>query len=90
MTQEFIIAITEHRSVGTILTPLLIEKERSYNKVKKVVKPHDLKSGELVLNETELQLLKLIESALVLAVLIDHAIRVGLGDQLTMVGQCFK
>ena len=62
MTQEFIIAITEHRSVGTILTPLLIEKERSYNKVKKVVKPHDLKSGELVLNETELQLLKLIEN----------------------------
>ena len=62
LTQEFIIAITEHRSVGTILTPLLIEKERSYNTVKKVVKPHDLKSGELVLNETELELLKLIEN----------------------------
>jgi len=62
LTQEFIIAITEHRSLGTILTPLLIEKERSYNIVRKVVKPHDLKSGELVLNETEQELLKLTEN----------------------------
>ena len=62
MTEEFIIAITEHRSLGTILTPLLVKKERSYNSVIKVVKPHDLKSGELVLNEAELELLKLIEN----------------------------
>ncbi len=62
MAQEFIIAITEHRAVGNIFVPLLIEKERSYFTVKKVVKPHDLKSGELVLNEAELELLKLIEN----------------------------
>jgi SNF2 family DNA or RNA helicase len=62
LTQEFIIAITEHRLLGTVLTPLLIEKERSYNIVKKTVKPHDLKNGELVLNESEMQLLKLIEN----------------------------
>lgn len=62
MAQEFIIAITEHRALGNIFVPLLIEKERLYYTVKKVVKPHDLKSGELVLNETELELLKLIEN----------------------------
>ncbi|HEX7584579.1 MAG TPA: hypothetical protein VF373_07805, partial [Prolixibacteraceae bacterium] len=62
MTQEFIIAITEHRALGNIFTPLLIEKERSYYAVKKVVKLRDYKSGEVVLNETELELLKLIEN----------------------------
>ncbi|MBL7971207.1 MAG: hypothetical protein JNL03_06780, partial [Prolixibacteraceae bacterium] len=62
MAQEFIIAITEHRALGNVFVPLLIEKERLYYTVKKVVKPHDLKSGELVLSETELELLKLIEN----------------------------
>jgi len=62
LTQEFIIAITEHRALGNIFTPLLIEKERSYYAVKKVVKLRDYKSGEVVLNETELELLKLIEN----------------------------
>lgn len=62
MAQEFIIAITEHRALGNIFVPLLIEKERLYYTVKKVVKPHDLKSGELVLSQQELELLKLIEN----------------------------
>ena len=62
MTQEFIIAITEHRALGNIFVPLLIEKDRSYYVVKKVVKPHDLKNGELVLTDSELELLKLIEN----------------------------
>ena len=62
MAQEFIIALTEHRALGNILVPLLIEKERSYFTVKKVVKLRDFKSGEVALNETELELLKLIEN----------------------------
>jgi SNF2 family DNA or RNA helicase len=62
LEQEFVIGFTEHRSVGHIFVPLLIEKEKSYYTIKKVVKPHDLKSGGLVLNESELELLKLIEN----------------------------
>lgn len=62
MAQEFIIAITEHRALGNIFVPLLIEKDQLYYTVKKVVKPHDLKSGDLVLSEPELELLKHIEN----------------------------
>ena len=62
MVQEFIIGFTEHRAVGNIFVPLLIEKERSYYTVKKVVKLRDYKSGEVQLNELELELLKLIEN----------------------------
>jgi len=62
LEQEFVIGFTEHRSVGHIFVPLLIEKETSYYTIKKVVKPHDLRSGGLVLNESELELLKLIEN----------------------------
>ena len=62
MAQEFIIGFTEHRSVGYILVPLLIQKENSYFTVDKTVKLRDVKSGEVVLNEQELELLKLIEN----------------------------
>lgn len=62
MAQEFIIALTEHRAVGNIFVPLLIEKERLYYTVKKTVKLRDYKSGEVQLNDQELELLKLIEN----------------------------
>ena len=62
MAQEFIIALTEHRAAGNIFVPLLIEKEGLYYTVKQVVKPHDLKRGELVLTDHEQELLKLIEN----------------------------
>lgn len=62
MAQEFIIALTEHRALGNVLVPLLIEKERSYFTVKKVVKLRDYKSGEVPLNDSELELLKFIEN----------------------------
>jgi SNF2 family DNA or RNA helicase len=62
LTQEFIIALTEHRAVGNIFVPMLIEKERSYFTVKKTVKLRDYKSGEVQLNDQELELLKLIEN----------------------------
>lgn len=62
MAQEFIIALTEHRAVGNILVPMLIEAERSYYTVTKIVKLRDYKSGEVQLNEQELELLKLIEN----------------------------
>jgi len=62
LAQEFIIGFTEHRSVGYILTPLLIEKEKLYFTVKKTVKLRDVKSGEVILKDHELELLKLIEN----------------------------
>ena len=62
MEQEFIIGFTEHRSVGYLFVPLLIEKESSYFTINKTVKLRDVKSGEVVLNEQELELLKLIEN----------------------------
>ncbi|HPR85698.1 MAG TPA: hypothetical protein PLG33_06590, partial [Prolixibacteraceae bacterium] len=62
MAQEFIIALTEHRAIGNIFVPMLIEPERSYYTVKKTVKMRDYKSGEVQLNEHELELLKLIEN----------------------------
>jgi len=62
LAQEFIIAITEHRALGNLLVPLLIEKDNLYYTVKKVVKLRDVKSGEVELNESELELLKLIEN----------------------------
>jgi SNF2 family DNA or RNA helicase len=62
LAQEFIIAITEHRALGNIFVPLLIEKDSLYYTVKKVVKLRDYKSGEVELNDSELELLKLIEN----------------------------
>lgn len=62
MAQEFIIAITEHRAVGCVLVPLLIQKDRNYYTVQKTVKIRDYKSGEVSLNDKELELLKLIEN----------------------------
>ena len=62
MAQEFIIGFTEHRSVGYLFVPLLINQEKSYFTVDKTVKLRDVKSGEVVLNEQELELLKLIEN----------------------------
>jgi len=62
LAQEFIIALTEHRAVGNIFVGLLIEKERSYYTVRKVVKLRDVKSGEVQLTEPELELLKIIEN----------------------------
>jgi SNF2 family DNA or RNA helicase len=62
LAQEFIIAITEHRAVGCVLVPLLIQKDKNYYTVQKTVKLRDYKSGEVSLNEKELELLKLIEN----------------------------
>jgi len=62
LTQEFIIAVTEHRAVGIIFVPLLIQKERNYHTVQKTVKLRDYKSGEVNLDDSELELLKLIEN----------------------------
>jgi len=62
LAQEFIIAITEHRAVGCILVPLLIRKDKNYYIVQKTVKLRDYKSGEVSLNDKELELLKLIEN----------------------------
>jgi SNF2 family DNA or RNA helicase len=62
LAKEFIIGFAEHRSLGHIFVPLLIEKEELYYTVIKTVKLRDVKSGEVVLKEQELELLKLIEN----------------------------
>ncbi|HAQ18708.1 MAG TPA: SNF family helicase [Prolixibacteraceae bacterium] len=62
LAQEFIIAITEHRAVGCVLVPLLIQKEQNFYTIQKTVKLRDFKSGEVNLTEPELELLKLIEN----------------------------
>lgn len=59
---EFIIALTEHRAVGNVLVPLLIEKEQSYYTISRIVKMRDVKAGTVVLKENELELLKIIEN----------------------------
>lgn len=62
MAQEFIIGLTEHRVLGSILACFLIEEEKSYYTIRKQVKLRDVKSGEVTLNEEELALLKLTEN----------------------------
>lgn len=62
MNSEFIIALTEHRAIGNIFVPLIIEREKSYYTVKFFVKIRDLNNYPIKLTESELQLLKLIEN----------------------------
>lgn len=62
MAEEFIIGFTEHRAVGNIFVPLMIEKEKLYYTVNRVVKLRDVKSGVITLADHELELLKLIEN----------------------------
>ncbi len=59
---EFIIALTEHRFLGNVFIPYLIEKNGPYYTVKTHVKPRDFKSdSEYKFNKYEIELVNIIE-----------------------------
>jgi len=59
---EFIIGITEHRVLGNVFSAYLIEKEKVFYTVRKMVKKFDLDDHECVFSEHETELVKLVES----------------------------
>ncbi len=59
MTKEFIIGLTEHRTLGYIFQAFLIEKNISFYTINRMVKSHDL--PKLELHDHEIELVKLID-----------------------------
>lgn len=58
---EFIIALTEHRFLGPIFHPFLIQKKERFYSVVRLVKPHDLNDGDYNWKPYEIELVKLID-----------------------------
>ncbi|HYQ56995.1 MAG TPA: hypothetical protein VEP89_06570, partial [Draconibacterium sp.] len=58
---EFIIALTEHRYLGMVFQPLLIERKERFYSMVRVVKPHDLDDPEYTFKPYEKELVQLIE-----------------------------
>ncbi len=59
---EFIIALTEHRYLGSVFVPYLIEKEEQFYIVKRHVKPRDLEnSPDYTFKPYEKELVEIIE-----------------------------
>ncbi|WP_321346343.1 DEAD/DEAH box helicase [uncultured Draconibacterium sp.] len=58
---EFIIALTEHRYLGLVFQPFLIEKKERFYTVVRLVKPHDLNDPEYTFKPYEKELVLLIE-----------------------------
>jgi SNF2 family DNA or RNA helicase len=59
---EFIIALTEHRYLGSIFVPYLINREQQYYTIKTHVKPRDLKNNpDYVFKPWEKELVEIIE-----------------------------
>ncbi len=59
---EFIIALTEHRYLGSIFLPYLIEKEEQFYTVKRHIKPRDLKNNpDYSFKPYEIELVEIIE-----------------------------
>jgi SNF2 family DNA or RNA helicase len=58
---EFIIALTEHRYLGSVFVPYLIQKKEQFYTVKSVVKPRDLDHSEYSYQPYEKELVKIIE-----------------------------
>ncbi|GET29549.1 DEAD/DEAH box helicase [Prolixibacter sp. SD074] len=63
MSLQFIIAITEHRNLGYILAPYLVEKknQNTFFSVVKKVHTHNLEDGDYTYSPIEEKLVKLIE-----------------------------
>jgi len=59
MSNELIIGLTEHRTLGFIFQAFLIEKNTSFYSIEKLVKQRDIES--LSLNAEQVQLVKLVE-----------------------------
>lgn len=58
---KFIIALTEHRYLGTVFQPFLIEKKERFYAVERMVKPHDLNDTIYDWQPYEKELVHLIE-----------------------------
>lgn len=58
---EFIIALTEHRFLGTLFQPFLIEKNERYYTVVQFVKPRDFKDSNYEFSAYEKELVTIIE-----------------------------
>lgn len=58
---EFIIALTEHRFLGTLFQPLLIEKNERYYTTVQFVKPRDFKDSGYEFSPWEKELVTIIE-----------------------------
>ncbi|WP_297090424.1 DEAD/DEAH box helicase [uncultured Draconibacterium sp.] len=58
---EFVIALTEHRYLGMVFQPFLIEKQERFYAVERLVKPHDLSGTDYNFKPYEKELVHLIE-----------------------------
>lgn len=58
---EFIIALTEHRNLGMVFQPLLIERKERYFTVVRLVKPRDFKDADYSFSTWEKELVTLID-----------------------------
>lgn len=58
---EFVIVLTEHRYLGRIFLPYLIQKEEQFHTVKSHVKPRDLNHSEYAFQPYEKELVKIME-----------------------------
>ena len=58
---EFVIALTEHRFLGTIFQPFLIQKKEQFYNVERMVRPHDFSSSDYNFQPFEIELVKTIE-----------------------------
>ena len=58
---EFIIALTEHRFLGTVFQPFFIQKKERFYSVVQLVKPRDLIGQEYQFKPYEKELVELIE-----------------------------
>jgi SNF2 family DNA or RNA helicase len=59
--KEFVIVITQHRFLGNIFLPYLIQKEEKFFSTVKLVKPYDLKDPEFNFMPYEKELVELID-----------------------------
>ncbi len=62
MGLEFIIALTEHRYLGNILSPYLIKKSGAFYSVLSLVKLHAIHSFDYKFSDEEINLIKIIDS----------------------------
>ncbi|MCF6356435.1 MAG: SNF2-related protein, partial [Draconibacterium sp.] len=58
---EFVIALTEHRFLGLIFQPFLIQKKDQFYSVERMVRPHDFGNSDYQFKPFEIELINIIE-----------------------------
>ncbi|NOR76805.1 MAG: ATP-dependent helicase [Draconibacterium sp.] len=58
---EFVIALTEHRFLGNIFQPYLIQKKEQFYDVERMVRPHDFNTSDYQFKPFEIELVNIIE-----------------------------